>query len=269
MAASYDSFQFLQVERRGAVAVVTLNRPESYNAIDGTAHAELERVWPMLAEDTAVRAIVLTGAGKAFSSGGNLKLMASSWGTEEGWKQTVATPTTAKRLVQNMLDVPQPLIAAVNGDAMGLGVTLALCCDITVASEKARLGDTHVKVGLVAGDGGAVLWPLLMGPSRAKDFLMRGRVINGVEAERIGLVNYVAAPEAVMTQAMALAEELAALPPLAVQWSKVAVNKQLKQQLNTVFDAGIAYEMLTLASRDHKEAVLAMLEKRGAQYNGY
>ena len=170
--------------------------------------------------------------------------------------------SNGRRLVENMLDVEQPIIGAINGDAVGLGATLALLCDITVVSEKARFADTHVKVGIVAGDGGALIWPLLIGPNRAKEFLMRGNFIGGAEAGRIGMVNYAVAPEQVMPKARELAQELADGPTFAIRWSKLAVNKWLKDQANLIMDAGLAYEMLTFRTDDHKEAVQAFVEKR-------
>jgi enoyl-CoA hydratase len=135
-------------------------------------------------------------------------------------------------------------------------------CDITVVSDKARFADTHVKVGVVAGDGGAVIWPLLIGPHRAKEFLMRGNFINGAEAGRIGMVNYAVAPEQVMEKAKELAQELADGPTWAIRWSKVAVNKWLKEQANMIMDTGLAYEMLTFKTWHHEEAVRAFVEKR-------
>jgi enoyl-CoA hydratase len=170
--------------------------------------------------------------------------------------------SNGRRVIENMLDVEQPIIGAINGDAIGLGATLALLCDITVASEKARFADTHVKVGIVAGDGGAVIWPLLIGPHRAKEFLMRGNFINGAEAGRIGMVNYAVGPEDVMTKARELARELADGPTWAIRWSKLAVNKWLKQQANLILDASLAYEMMTFNTKDHQEAVKAFVEKR-------
>ena len=173
-----------------------------------------------------------------------------------------------RRVVENMLDVEQPIIGAINGDAVGLGATIALLCDITVVSEKARFADTHVKIGVVAGDGGAVVWPLLVGPHRAKEFLMRGNFINGAEAGRIGMVNYAVAPDQVMAKARELAQELADGPTWAIRWSKLAVNKWLKEQANLIMDTGLAYEMMTFKTHDHEEAVKAFVEKRKPNFVG-
>jgi len=184
-----------------------------------------------------------------------------------GGKAERITAAEGRRIVQNMLDVEQPIIGAINGDAVGLGATIALLCDIIVASEEARFADTHVKVGVVAGDGGAVIWPLLIGPHRAKEFLMRGNFISGAEAGRIGMVNYAVAPDQVMPKARELAQELADGPTWAIRWSKLAVNKWLKQQANLILDASLAYEMVTFTTEDHREAARAFVEKRKPNFN--
>ena len=214
-------------------------------------------------------ALVLTGAGKTFSAGGDIKRMVERAGTVEGLQYTLKIPAATKRLLQNILDVPQPIIAAVNGDAVGLGATLALFGDIAVISETAKFGDTHTKVGLVAGDGGTVIWPLLMGPARAKEFLMRGLIVSGAEACQRNLVNYAVPAEEVLPKAMALAAELADLPIWAVRWTKLSVNKWIKEQLNSILDASIAFEMLSMNTHDHGEAARAFLEKRKPEYKGY
>jgi len=268
MSQSYD-FQYIKVEKKDRIAVVTLNRPESRNAIPMEAHAELEQLWLDIAQDEEVFSIVLTGAGKTFSAGGDVKGMAQRSGTVEGLQYTLKVPAATRRLLQNILDVPQPIIAAVNGDAVGLGATLALFGDVSVIAETAKFGDTHVKVGLVAGDGGTVIWPLLIGPARAKDFLMRGLIISGAEACRMNLLNYAVPTEEVLPKAMAIAEELAALPALAVRWTKLSVNKLIKQQLNMILDASIAFEMLSMNTHDHGEAARAFMEKRKPVYKGY
>jgi enoyl-CoA hydratase/carnithine racemase len=269
----YSEYQFIKVDTVDRVATVTLNRPDSLNAVNSRVHHELEQLWIDLAADADVNAIILTGAGRAFCAGGDVRGMSAGRLTGEGadakksrFDRGPISAANGRRLVENMLDVEQPIIGAINGDAVGLGATLALLCDIIVVSEKARFADTHVKVGIVAGDGGALIWPLLIGPHRAKEFLMRGNFITGAEAGRIGMVNYAVAPEQVLSKARELAQELADGPTLAIRWSKLAVNKWLKDQANLIMDTGLAYEMLTFRTEDHKEAVQAFLEKRKPQY---
>jgi enoyl-CoA hydratase len=267
MATDYSDYEFLKVDVVERVATITINRPDRLNAVHGELHHELEQIWLDVRSDQDVNAIILTGAGRAFCAGGDVKGMAggtlaSGTKTGKGRGRGPIAASNGRRVVENMLDVEQPIIGAINGDAIGLGATLALLCDITVVSEKARFADTHVKVGIVAGDGGAVIWPLLIGPHRAKEFLMRGNFINGAEAGRIGMVNYAVEPEQVMSKARELAQELADGPTLAIRWSKLSVNKWLKQQANLILDASLAYEMMTFNTKHHQEAVKAFVEKR-------
>ncbi|MGA2411870.1 MAG: enoyl-CoA hydratase-related protein [Candidatus Binataceae bacterium] len=269
----YSDYQFLKIETADRVATVTINRPDSLNAVNGRLHHEFEQIWLDLAADHDINAIILTGAGRAFCAGGDVKGMASGTltglgkGERSRFDRGPIAAANGRRVVENMLDVEQPIIGAINGDAIGLGATIALLCDITVVSEKARFADTHVKVGVVAGDGGAVIWPLLIGPHRAKEFLMRGNFINGAEAGRIGMVNYALPPEQVLAKARELAQELADGPTWAIRWSKLAVNKWLKEQANLIMDTGLAYEMMTFKTEDHKEAVKAFVEKRKPNYH--
>jgi len=268
MAIDYSEYEFLKVDVADRVATITINRPEALNAVNNVVHHELEQIWIDVRSDHDVNAIILTGAGRAFCAGGDVKGMAAGSLTSstskkgKGRGRGPIAASNGRRLVDNMLDVEQPIIGAINGDAVGLGATLALLCDITVVSEKARLADTHVKVGIVAGDGGAVIWPLLIGPHRAKEFLMRGNFISGAEAGKIGMVNYALAPELVMPKARELAQELADGPTWAIRWSKVSVNKWLKQQSNLIMDASLAYEMMSFNHPHQKEAVKAFIEKR-------
>ena len=266
----YSRYECIKVEKADKLATVTLNRPDSLNAVNPQLHHELERIWVDLAEDTDVNAILLTGAGKAFCAGGDVKGMAARSGGGGGGEQRrfALNPAGGRRLVQNMLEVEQPIIGAINGDAVGLGATIALFCDVIVASEKARFGDPHVRVGIVAGDGGAVIWPLLIGPARAKEFLMRGHLVNGADAAKMGLVNYAVPPEEVLSKAREIAQELAAGPTWAIRWSKLSVNKWLKDQLNLILDASLAYEMITFTTEDHKEAARAFVEKRKPKFQG-
>ncbi|MGE0384775.1 MAG: enoyl-CoA hydratase/isomerase family protein [Gammaproteobacteria bacterium] len=268
----YSRFPNLQVDKADGIATVTLNRPDVLNAISGTGdgigHLEMEDIWLALADDAQVNVIVLTGAGRTFSAGGNVKAMADRHGTELGWSEILRTARGAKRLLSNILEVPQPIVTAMNGHAMGLGATIGLFTDTVVISETAKIGDTHVRVGLVAGDGGTVLWPLLLGVTRAKEFLMRGRVIDGREAERIGLVNYAVPAEQVLPKAMEIAQDINSLPPLAVRWTKLTANLALKNQFNAVMDGAIAYECLSMNSADHGEATRAFVDKRPGKFRG-
>jgi enoyl-CoA hydratase/carnithine racemase len=270
MSVDYSGYSFLKVEKaEGGVATVTMNDPDKLNPVNPESHKELEYIWVDLARDEEIKAILLTGAGRAFSAGGDVKRMAERAGTEFGLKYALRVPQNTLRLFEHMLLVPQPIIAAVNGDAIGLGLTLALFADMSVVADDARLGDTHIKVGLVAGDGGAVIWPMLVGPQRAKEFLMRGKLIKGAEAAAMNLVNYAVPKAKVLDEARKIASEIAAQPVWAVRWSKAAVNKQVKAQLNQVLELSIAYESLTMLTEDYKEAANAFADKRTPEFKGF
>lgn len=265
----YSRYQDLKVERQDGVALVTLNRPETLNAISRTMHRELEDIFVDLNEDEEVRAAVLTGAGRAFSAGGDIRGMLQR--VETGYHTAANVKRGGRgpiRLLKNILDLEVPVIAAVNGPCTGLGATVALLCDVVIAAESARIGDTHVRVGLVAGDGGAVIWPLLVGVSRAKYYLMTGDLINARDAERMGLVTQVVPDGQLMETALGLAHRLASGPTLAISWSKMAVNKFIKQNLNLIADTSLSWEEHTMRSKDHEESVRAFLEKRPAKFRG-
>jgi enoyl-CoA hydratase/carnithine racemase len=268
--AGYTKYEFLKVGiDSNGVATVTMSDPDRLNAVDAENHKELQYIWVDLAQDESIKVVVLTGAGKAFSAGGDIKKMAACAGTELGLQYALHVPQDTLRMFEHMLLTPQPIIAAINGDAIGLGLTMALFCDMSIAAEDARLGDTHVNVGLVAGDGGAVVWPLLVGPQRAKEFLMRGKLLTGKQAAEINLVNYAFPKEKVLSEAQEIAAEIAANPIWAVRWSKAAVNKQIRAQLNQVLELSIAYESLTMVTHDHKEAASAFAEKRKPSFKGF
>jgi enoyl-CoA hydratase len=264
----YGRYQSLKIEKQEGVAIVTLNRPETRNQIDRAFHHELQDIWRDLAEDSDLRAILLTGAGKYFSVGGNVKGMQDRPGGDVFAEGEMIEPRSARKIVQNILDCEIPIVCAINGDCIGLAATVALFCDITVCAEDARIADPHVRVGLVAGDGGAVIWPMLVGPNRAKEFLMRGNLIEGADAARMGLVNYAVPRDQVMEKARVLARELADGPTWAIRWTKLAVNKTIKDRVNLILDASFALEMATFQSEDHKEAVRAFAEKRKPRFTG-
>ncbi len=262
--SGYDQYSFLKVETRDAIAVCTLNRPDALNAVNRQAHVELEALFVQLAQDTDVRAVVLTGAGRAFCAGGDVKEMGSGGDTRPGG----IFDSGARQLVAKMLSIEQPVIAAVNGDAVGLGATLVLMCDVVFMADTARIGDAHVRVGLVPGDGGAVIWPLLVGPARAKEYLMTGDLIPAAEAERIGLVNHVVLADAVLDQALAFAGRLASGASLAIRFTKLAVQRVVQQSALNSLDMSLALEAVTGQSRDYDEAAAAFREKRRPNFEG-
>ena len=262
---SDDAFTTLRLERIAQVLKVTIDHPTSpLNAVDEALHHDLTRLFAMLRRETEARAVVITGRGRAFSAGGDFD-----------WFPTLRTPERlealrrdAKQLVWDLLDVEVPLVAALNGHAMGLGASIALLCDAIFMADTATLGDPHVRVGIVAGDGGAAIWPLAVGPARAKRYLLTGDPLPAAEAERIGLVTHVVPAADLEREAMAFAARLAAGAPLAVRYTKLAVNKLVKDALNVAFDTSMALELVTFRSADHEEALAALREKRPPRFEG-
>ncbi|HZR82326.1 MAG TPA: enoyl-CoA hydratase-related protein [Candidatus Binatia bacterium] len=234
------------------------------NAVDDLLHRELAALFRGLRRETEARAVLLTGEGRAFSAGGDFN-----------WFPTLQDPEKleevrrdGKQLVWDLLDVEIPIVAAVNGPAIGLGASIALLCDVVFAADGATFADPHVRVGIVAGDGGAAIWPLALGPARAKQYLMTGDAVPAAEAERIGLVNFVVPAAELAERALAFARRLADGAPLAVRYTKLAVNKLVKDALNVAFDASMALEIVTFRSEDHAEALAALREKRRPSFRG-
>jgi enoyl-CoA hydratase/carnithine racemase len=261
----YSRYEFLKVDYDDGVATITLNRPERRNAAHDPMHRELETIFSDVGADDDIRAIVLTGAGETFCAGGDASSMDSGEFNPTGPRIPF---NGVRRLVNSLLDVEQPVIGAINGDAAGLGATLALMCDVTYVAEGARIGDTHVKMGLVAGDGGAVIWPALIGMARAKQYLLTGDWILGTEAERIGLVNFALPADEVLAAATAFARRMAEGAPMAIRWTKYSMNKLLREQINLALDTGMFLEAATMGTEDLQEAASAFLEKRKPQFRG-
>lgn len=262
---SSSAYETILWERRGRILTLTMNRPDQLNAVDAKLHEELARVFRDAERDPDSDIIVLTGAGKAFCAGGDVDWMQDAIDDPLSFEQTC---TEAKQIVFSMLDCEKPIIGRINGHAMGLGCTLALFCDVTFMSSRARIGDPHVLMGMVAGDGGAVIWPALVGLSRAKEFIMTGDHLTAGEAERIGLVNHVVDPDDLDERVYGFAGRLAGGALQSIRWSKVSLNIHLKQVAHAVMDTSIAYEALTNRSADHQEAVNAFRDRRKPVFTG-
>lgn len=264
VSGSFES-DVIRWERVGDVLVVTIDRPDSeLNAVNGELHADLARCMAALREERDARAVLLTGAGRAFCAGGDF-----------GWFPTLRSAEAlaelaidARSMIVDLLHVEAPVVCALNGHAMGLGASIALLCDLIVMADHATIGDPHTKVGLVAGDGGAVIWPLVLGPARAKEALLLGGAVSADDALRLGLVNRVVPADQVRSTALDLARRLAAMAPLAVRSTKVAVNHGVLARMAEVFDLGVELELETFLSRDHAEAISAIVERRDPHYEG-
>ena len=251
-------YQTILLARRGRLLAITLNRPEVLNAFGKIMHVEVIEALHFAASDPGSDVIMLTGAGRAFSAGGDLSRMEECIADPSEFEREAAD---AKRLVFALLDLEKPIIAKVNGPAVGLGATIALLCDVIFAADTARIGDPHVKVGLVAGDGGAVIWPHLIGFARAKEYLMTGALIPAPKAAEMGLINHAVPAAELDGRVDAFCDELVAGARLAIRWTKTTVNLELKRIAHALMDPGIAYEALTQRSEDHRKAVQAMREK--------
>jgi enoyl-CoA hydratase len=258
-----ERYETIQIEKDNGVAILRLNRPERLNAVNGAMHSELMSIFLDVQADPDVRAAVLTGAGRAFCAGGDF-----GGGSDMRSKSGLPMMQEARRIVDNMLDCEKPIVAAVNGPAAGLGATIALLCDVVIAARNARIGDPHVKMGITAGDGGAVIWPLLVGVNRAKYMLMSGDLIPADEAFAMGLVNKVVDEGMALPEALLVARKLAAGAPYAVQSSKTAVNKFIKLVSNLVLPYSLAVEEVSMHTADHREAVTAFQEKREPRFSG-
>lgn len=234
----------LLVEGDGPVRTVTINRPEHRNAVNEELHGALSRVWGGLRDDDEVRAVVFTGAGRAFSAGGDMDYLTRSASDAEFRYRTMAD---ARRIVTELLAFPKPVIAAVNGPAVGLGCSLAVMSDVVIMSERAFFADPHVNLGLVAADGGVLAWPLMTSMLRAKEYLLTGDRIDAATAERIGLANHVVAPDEVLPRAYALAERLAQQPTQALLDTKRALNIHMSRAVMSVIDFAFSAESETFA----------------------
>lgn len=260
--ARYDK---IKITTADGVATLSLDNPARRNALTREMHSELERVWDDIDADDDIRVAILTGEAGTFCAGTDLGVQQKSNDTGR-----TGRPRTrgARRLFWNMLDCEKPIIAKVRGFAYGLGVNLALACDLVYASETARFCDSHVKMGIAPGDGGAALWPLLIGFHRAKEYILTGEPIEGRRAAELGLINY-ALPDGELDAAVdAMARKLADGPPLAISYGKLSVNTMLKQLMAGAFETSLAYDQLTLYTEDHREGANAFMEKRKPRFKG-
>jgi enoyl-CoA hydratase len=248
----------LVITTEGPIRLIELNRPEQLNAASETLHTALANLWDRLAADEAVRAVVLTGRGRAFSAGGDFHVMTRVQRDEAFREQNIAE---ARRIITGMVRCPVPVIAAVNGPAVGLGCSLALLSDMVLMAEGTYLADPHVQVGLVAGDGGAMVLPLIVGLARAKELLFLGERVGGEEAVRLGLANRVVPRDKLLGEAMDLARRLAALPAGALRGTKRAVNLHLEHAMSAVMETALGAERDSMHSPEHVAIVARLITK--------
>jgi enoyl-CoA hydratase len=260
MGLDQANYEAMRIEKRpNGVAVVTLNRPEKLNAVNAALHHELARFTRDAEADPEVKVIVLAGAGRAFCAGGDFGPGANAGGLslEEG-----------RQIVDHLLELRKPIVSAVQGYAMGLGATIALLCDVVVAGQSTTIADTHVRMGIGAGDGGQVIWPLLMGVNRAKWFLMTGDRVTGPQLLELGLASFLVPDDEILKKALECADRLAAGPALAISASKVPINQYIRMVSNLVLPLSLSMEGATMRSEDAREAQRAFAEKREPTFSG-
>lgn len=253
----YNLPEELEVTSDGPVRIVCFNRPDDLNATNEVLHTAAAVVWDQLAADEGARAVVITGKGRAFSAGGDFALLQAQIEDEALRLQTVAE---ARHIMHSMASFPLPVIAAVNGPAVGLGCSIAVMSDLVYMAPKAFLCDPHLQVGLVVGDGG-MMWPLHVGMMRAKQALLLGERILAETAVAWGLATKVVELDELMAESLTTAHRLAALPAAALQASKLALNQYLTQQLDGPFESALAAELLSMQSPEHRERIAELAKK--------
>ncbi|TDP89072.1 enoyl-CoA hydratase/isomerase family protein [Labedaea rhizosphaerae] len=258
--AKYGQLRF---ERRdNGVLLITMDRPDKYNAADEQMHGELARVWTDVSADPQTRVAVITGAGKAFSAGGDLAMVERMAGDHDRVAHMLSEMSD---LVYNIINCEKPVISAINGVAVGAGTVVALLADISICANDARIGDGHVKLGVAAGDHAAIIWPLLVGMAKARYYLLTGEMVDGVEAERLGLVSKALPREEVLPEALRVADVLGSGSQPAIRWTKRALNGWLRMA-GPIFDQSAAYEMLTFMGPDVVEGAAALRDKRAPRF---
>ncbi|MFC2036221.1 enoyl-CoA hydratase/isomerase family protein [Chloroflexota bacterium] len=275
MPRDYSSYKNMMVEvDEDSVATVTLNRPEVLNAQNGDSREELHRIWTDLAQDADVKVIIFTGAGRGFCAGGDIKEVASRHARGEGTviEGDPGGPERVRRggpyYAVRMMTLDKPIIGAINGVATGMGCVMALSCDIIIAADTAMFGDHHIRIGIVGGDGCCSIWPMLVGPKVAMEYIITGDLMSAQEADKRGLVNKVVPLTDLMPTAKALAKRLAHGPTVAIGLTKHSINRKVIQDWNFTQDFANPAERLTLSTEDHQEGSKAFTEKREPQFKG-
>ncbi|MCY6380168.1 enoyl-CoA hydratase/isomerase family protein [Hoeflea prorocentri] len=242
---------------------ITFSNPESFNSVDGETHGQLTEIWREIDHDPQINAVIVTGEGKAFSSGGDFKLieeMADDYAIlMRVWKE-------AKDLVYNIVNCNTPIISAINGPAAGAGLVVGLLADISIAGKAARIVDGHPRLGVAAGDVAAIIWPLLCGMAKAKYYLLTGKPMTGEEAERIGLVSLCVEDAELQETALTIAKDLSSGSQSAIRWTKYSLNNWLRSA-GPIFDTSTALEMLGFMGPDVREGLASLREKRKPEFD--
>ena len=263
MTERYQGYTHLTFDHPAErVLRITINRPERYNALDQVGHRELTYVWRDVDDDPDVDVVILTGAGKAFSAGGDFEMVEK---ITEDFDVRVSIWKEAKDLVYNIMNCGKPIISAVNGPAVGAGLVAALLADISIVAKSVSITDGHTRLGVAAGDHAAIIWPLLCGMAKSKYYLLTCDRLSGEEAERIGLVSLCVDDEELMDRALEVAGKLAAGAPHAIRFTKYALNNWLRMA-GPIYDTSTALEMLGFGGPEAREGVTSLKEKRDPNF---
>jgi enoyl-CoA hydratase len=262
----FQDYQTMRFTRDHRILTITMDCGDGRNAVTIRSHEELARIFDDVQRDPDSDVVILTGTQEAFSAGGDMAMFRDAPPGHDG--PGFLSRVDAKRIIFSLLDLEKPIIAKVRGPAIGLGASLALLCDVIFAAEGAVIADPHVRAGIVAGDGGAIMWPQLIGYARAKEYLLTGDPLTAKAAADIGLINHCLPDDKLDAAVAAFAQKLARGHQKAIRWTKVATNIGLKQLATAITDTALAYEWMTFETADHREAVNAFLEKRRPTFKG-
>lgn len=262
---NFDDYSCFKFERKGRVLHMSLNQPDKLNTLAGESHTQLSKVFRDIAEDEESDIVVLTGEGRVFSAGGDIEYMQYLYDNPKEFYRCVRE---ARNIVCSMLECDKIIVAKINGDAIGLGATVAVCCDMIFAADTARFGDPHNNVGLTTGDGGQIMWPQMMGFARAKHYLLTGEKFSAQDAKDMGMINDVVPKDELDAFVETYVEKLTKLPARSLRWSKTTINTPLRQWAASMMDLGMAYENVAAQTVDHQEAINAFREKRKPKFIG-
>ncbi|HEV2364068.1 MAG TPA: enoyl-CoA hydratase/isomerase family protein [Caulobacteraceae bacterium] len=263
MSDPYARYRRLAFDRPSdGVLRITLNNPERLNAADAAMHAELADIWADIGRDDSVLAAIITGAGRAFSAGGDFDMIEAIM---DDFATRVRVWSEARAIVHNLIDCPKPVVSAMRGPAVGAGLVCGLLADISIATPEARIIDGHTRLGVAAGDHAAIVWPLLCGMAKAKYYLLLCETLSGAEAERIGLISLTAPDAELDAKAVEIAARLADGAPQAIRWTKHALNNWLRSA-GPAFDASLALEFMGFSGPEAREGLASHRQKRKPRF---
>lgn len=264
MLDRYAKYEALDIDSPdGRILRITFNNPKTFNSLDKTGHCELTYIWREIDEDPNVSAVILTGKGKAFSSGGDFgmieEIIDDHKARARAWKE-------ARDLVYNVINCSKPIVSAINGAAVGAGLVAGLLSDISIAGKSAKIVDGHTRLGVAAGDSAVINWPLLCGMAKAKYYLLLCEPMDGTEAERIGMVSLCVEDDELQDKALEVAKKLRDGAPSAIRWTKYALNNWYRMA-GPAFDASTALEMLGFTTPEAQEGIKSLREKRDPDFD--